>query len=278
MENDSTFYDVTVRSGGYVLADLCAHPFLTVWTSQQAKFFEKKISVFNVIYETYKQKRFFDGFSMQAISAVPGTFLYLKGRELSLTLLGDNYFGQTMQGPMGVGLGMLLWSPTSRLTMLQQASNKKDFLNSFNQLSLLGKSKSIWKKEGVRGFYRGTLGLTCSFSVTDALGSLLQAQILKCYPENDRQHACPQILSTSIDFTLAAFATSPIEIAVCHLKIQESNPEKLLSKTLPEAAKAIYLLRGVRGFFHATPALVAHSVTWHMILPFTTLCPTQGAH
>lgn len=44
MEDNNTFYDVTIRSGGYILADFYAHPFFTIWTAQQAIFYEQKFS------------------------------------------------------------------------------------------------------------------------------------------------------------------------------------------------------------------------------------------
>lgn len=271
MEFGNAIRDLFTFSAGYLAADFVSHPFNTVWAAQQARFYQQSISVFKVAYEIYKQKRLFDGFSMQAISSVPGTFLYLQGRDLALKTCGDNYLGQCMQGPMGVCAGMLLWSPASRLTMLKQTANKHDLSNPFNQLSLLDKSKSILKNDGVRGFYRGSFGVVCAFSITDALGSLLQASFLNYFPQDVRKNAPAQIFSTTIAFALAAFVTSPLEVVACHLRIRENNPQLFAAKTMREASKQIYAARGFRGFFHATPALVAHSVVWHMVIPFTTL-------
>jgi hypothetical protein len=275
MESGNTIVGLLTCSAGYLAADLISHPFNTVWAAQQARFYQPGIPVFEVIYQINKQKRFFDGFSMQAMSSVPGTFLYLQGREFALKTFGDNYLGQCLQGPMGVCAGMLLWSPASRLTMLKQSANKQDLSNPFNQLSLLDKGKSILKNDGVRGFYRGSFGVVCAFSITDALGSILQASILNYFPQDARKNAPVQISSTSIAFTLAALATSPLEVVACHLRIRENNPQQFAAKTMQEASKQIYAARGLRGFFHASPALVAHSVVWHMVIPFTTLASSQ---
>src|SRR3990167_6186633 len=162
------------QSVGFIAMDFFAHPLYTIWTVQQTADRGKSPGFCEAIRQINHSKGikgFYAGFAVQAVSAVPGTWSYLKGRELSLAVFGDNTVGQFMQGPLGVCCGSLLWSPAVTLTMFQQASSNSMLKNDFNHLSLSKKMSYIWKKEGVYGFYRGTLPFVFAFSATDALGS-----------------------------------------------------------------------------------------------------------
>ena len=262
------------QSAGFVAMDFLAHPFNTLWTVQQTTDNGKLLSfrkAFQQIKRTNGLKGFYAGFTVQAVSSAPGAWSYLKGRELSLLIFGDNSAGQLMQGPLGVCCGSLLWSPAITLMISEQSGYNSMVKNDFNHLSLTKKAQYIWKNSGVRGFYRGTLPLVFSFSISDAFGSWAQAKILQHYPTDERKKLIPQLFSTALAFNMSAILTSPAEIIFARLKLAEGNRVVFQEKTARDAIKTIYSTRGVRGFFNALPTYMLHNTVWHKILPFKTM-------
>ncbi len=269
MPTDNLVYTTTIQGLGALTADFLAHPLYTTWTIQQAHFYYPKPMTFRDICKTHGFADFYAGFSPQAIAALPGTFLYLEGRKQTLALFGENNVGYFMQGPISVTAGMLVWSPAMRLTVSQQASNNSS--GHFNQLSLTAKCRYIINNEGIKGLYRGALGATTSFAISDALGSWLQAQLLNYYPDNKQKKVAPQITSTALAFGFAAFMTSPIELITSHLRLHETNPTQFPNKKFTKEMKRIYCKKGYRGFFRSTHTWVAYQTAWHLIIPFVNL-------
>lgn len=250
---------------GMIATDFAAHPFYTTWTVQQSVENNRSPSFLEAIQKIRKGRGFYSGFAPQAITAVPGTMLYFQGQEIALTLFGDNNFGQAMQGPLGVGFGMLAWSPAATLTMSQQVSGNSAVKNNFNHLSVFQKAKYIVKKDGViRGFYRGTFPGFCAFSITDTLGFWMRAQFLAQFPEDKSMKL--KLATTTYAFAIAAILNSPVEVIFARLKIAETNKAIFKEKTMRDAAKAIYHTHGYRGFFRGLPAHILHSTIWHSVL------------
>lgn len=259
---------LVLQGGFFVAVDFSVYPLYTVWTIQQSPDNGKHPTMVQAIQKIRRARGFYAGFSMQVFSSIPGTFAYLKGRELSLKVFGDNDAGQFLQGPVSIACGMLVWSPAATLTMLQQTTGNAGTQNAFHQSSPLKKINYIWKKEGVRGFYRGTLPFLLAFSTGDAIGSWTQAQLLKQYAEKDRNTLNSQITTTALAFGASAVLTSPIEVVFAYLKLIESNPTYFKDTRFSGAIRTIYRNKGYRGFFTGLPAHIMHSTLWHTILPF----------
>lgn len=271
MEFNDYYYTATMQSASVLTADFFSHPLYTTWTVQNSQFYNKEttMSIFNTM-KILGPKSLFAGFNTQAISSLPGTYLYLQGRKQSLQLFGENDLGYCMQGPISVAAGMTLWSPAMRLTVLEQAAYQT---NHFNQQSLSQKCHHIYQHEGIKGFYRGTLPATLSFSLSDAIGSWLQAQLLNSFHEKKYSEVVSELSATTLAFAFASFITSPIEMVITHLRLQETNPNAFAHKTFSAAAKKIHTEKGYRGFFRASPTWTAYQTVWHLSIPFTEIVP-----
>lgn len=250
-----------------LLSDFFSHPFSTCWTMQQSFGAENKsfFQVFNLI---RKNGGFYAGFSPQAFTSIPGTSFYLTGRQLSISIFGDNHVGQLMQGPFGVGFGMIIWAPASRLTMLQQAGTNSSVNNIFNRSSLFEKCRFIWKCDGILGFYRGIFPASAAFAINEAGGSWIQYQLLQYFKEKDYHPFIHQLLATFLAFSIISVLSLPLEVCAARLKIAETNPKYFPEKQLWPIIKKIYLTKGCVGFWRGLPAAMANSAVWRLNLVF----------
>lgn len=273
--------------GGFagILSDVATHPLHTVWTWQQelsvGNTFELKKMPAWMCAQMYAERSvdmhstrslsLYKGFSIAALTSVPGAMLYLFGMQLSIELFNDNHVGRLMQGPMARAFGMILCEPATRLIELEQASMNSGGDRAFKNLSVTGKCRFIWKKSGVRGFYRGALPQFCSNSFTDAIGFWLRAQVLECYPESQRKNAAPQFLSTIFGFGFANVVTTPISVIETRLRINEANSEQFPDTKFLPAWKRLYATRGVRGFFTGLPVATTYGVLASLVIPSATV-------
>ena len=278
---ESTGYDSYQKSlkasAVFLAADYLSHPFGTIWTVQLA-ISDQPATFANTFKKVRKGGGFYAGFGVQAATSVPGTFLYFEGRKLSISLFGDNYFGQSMQGVLGIACGTALWAPASRVTTLQQASKNSGIDNAFNRLALPNQLKSIWKAEGIRGFYRGALPGTLSAAATDAIGSLIQAQIVKRYPIDQQKNFSIQLLATWIGYSIATFFLSPIDVCVARTRIAETDPVNFPDKHFFSAMKTVYRTKATRGFFVGLPAGIIHAKLSNLNLPYVESTSLKKNH
>ncbi len=264
----------TLQSFGGFAADLCSYPWYTLWIQKQSVPSEP---THKLAYTLFRKKQLYAGFSAQAISSPIGTRLYLWGRDVSLSLFGKNQVGYFMQGPIGVAFGTIVWAPSMRISTWQQAAST-NAAHAFNQKSIFGKCKTIWQTEGLRSFYRGSLGWGATFALTDSIGSSLLGQILDKYSENDRSGVFLQFFATTIAFSFATLLTSPIEMITAHLRLHETNKSQFPHKKFKDAARHVFQTKGCRGFFHAPLSLVAYQTIWHLVIPLAEYIASSTSH
>ncbi len=261
--------EIAFIGGGSVVAEIIAHPFSTgyvVWLSG--------ISLKQSVAQIRKTGGIYAGFSAQLVTSFPGVFFYLEGRKLPLQFSdGKSYLAQCMQGLCGVAAGTIVWGPASRLATLQQASGNAE--NAFNRLSILGKSKFIWKNEGARGLYQGAVPGACFLVVNDIIGYWLQALLLQRYSEEKRNDYIPSWLTAMIAFSFAAIITSPINVCVTRLRASESiNPT---DKKMSQVFQTVYKNSGFRGFFRALPLAMGYSAAWYATMSVITTYRKKNA-
>lgn len=245
-----------MRCVGIIATDFFAHPFYTIWTMQQSTQ-DRPLSFLTAAQKMKRVSNFYAGFSPQAVVAIPGTLLYFAGQKTALYIFGRHNLGQCMQGPLGVGFGMLAWSPAATITMRKQASSDSKIKNIISD---------VWKKDGVRGFYRGTSPGFCAFSITDMLGFWIQAKLLAQFSEVDRKQAMPKLFSIVCAFGITAFLNSPIEVVFARAKLAATDARFSQERGMRAVAQAIYRTRGARGFFTGLPAHMTYNMVWHSVL------------
>lgn len=263
----SFFFKIMVNAASGLFAELMARPFFTIWTVQHHGAHNQPLSFIQACKIIRKGKGFYAGFSISLIFAIPGTTLYLIGKDIPLALLGDNDMGQIMRGPCAQAFGIAAWAPETRLTMLEQVSGNIRASHSFHQLSLFEKSKAIWKENGLRGFYRGTFPWFCACAISDGLGFWLQAKSMRLWQEEKRDHFAPQVFTTMFAFGIAAIVKTPVEVTSTRLMIAESNPAYFSDKKFLPAIKTIYRQGGIAGFFTGVHTNVMHDMMWYLALP-----------
>lgn len=249
-DNKKNHYEkYLAEASSAMLSEVFAYPLHTMWTVQQ----EGNLSFSNAFKTIGRNpngyRELYRGFSIATASGVMGVFPYLAGAHYAIQCFGDNHLGQLMQGPFAQAFGAIVWGPAIRMIELEQASISHGASNSFKRMSVFEKSKTIWRKSGVRGFYRGTIPQWSINSVNDALGFWLRARLLHCFSEEQAKQPGPQLFSTLVGFSMGYFLLTPFSAAETHLRIHETNPATFPDTTFFPAMRTLYRQRGVRGFF-----------------------------
>lgn len=242
-----------------LISEILSYPVHTLWTVQQKNSVDKTF----MLSDTYKKIResgnvhqtFYKGFSIAAFSCIPATYLYLLGAHFSITLFGDNQFGQWMQGPMAQLFSTTINAPASFFIELSQASAERSGQsnNTFKEKSLKMQVQDIIKKDSLLGLYRGAMPHFFIYSLCDALGFGIRAKLLESFPERERKKIIPQLYSTTLGFSFAYTVLSPLSVIETRIRIHETNSVKFPDKEFFPAMKTLYKQRGIRGFFTGLP-------------------------
>lgn len=111
--------------------------------------------------------------------------------------------------------------------------------------------KSIWKNEGIRGFYRGLLPITIGYLPTWTIYFTVYENSKIFYPKYFSSETLSHVLSALTAGLASSIAVNPIWVVKTRLMIQTN--EKLASKTYYkgtiDAFKTMYREEGIRVFY-----------------------------
>ncbi|OGT43618.1 MAG: hypothetical protein A3F13_06665 [Gammaproteobacteria bacterium RIFCSPHIGHO2_12_FULL_40_19] len=252
------------EAGVIVAADFGAHPLDTIWKNQlRLSEMNQSAHCWHACQKIKANGGFrglYAGFLTGSILTLPGTFAYFGARDLTLLYFGDNPTGQTMQGLCSYAVGTAFWAPMTRIATLLQLSK-----NSAHQSTLSTEMRQMLRKKGVRGFYRGAMPNALSGMAGEALASLIQAQLVKCYPVEQQKNLRIQLKATWLAYGIATVCSSPLDVCVAHMRMTKTNiPDRNFMSTV----KMVYRTKGMRGFFFSLPVGILHAGVEHSSLAY----------
>ncbi|OGT53752.1 MAG: hypothetical protein A3E84_03530 [Gammaproteobacteria bacterium RIFCSPHIGHO2_12_FULL_42_13] len=239
------FIETSIVGG---LAEVPLHPFLTIWTIQQANA-EKNLSMKQAIRKIYPLKNYYIGFSATCATALFGTIAYDVTKH-AITQYTDN---SLLHGFAAYTAGAVFWEPGERVAILAQAKWAKGG----QCISSRAIAADILKHDGMRGFYRGSAFGYISNGFLNGVAFFLQDLLKKRYGDDMQQNKKVFVMAGLAGFSLAGLLVTPAEILGTRIRIKKTNFKREI--------KNIYHTQGMRGFFRGGVTSVLHSAAFSAV-------------
>jgi len=193
------------------------------------------------------------GTSMLTFSPV-GRGLYMLTVDFVQRNLGRGPIKDFAAGMCGQLVGSLGFLPrdiiTERCQIEGQVKVNATYSGSFNAL------KSIWKTEGMRGFYRAYWPHQMAWVPFNGSYWAIYGQ-LKDRTSHLEQTTALRLGNTFMSGAIAAFITAPVDLIKTRMQVRGANPEIFCFDTVPGCIKYVYENEGgARGFFAGAQARV----------------------
>lgn len=271
-ESNLSTQKITVDLFSAVACEVLSYPFLTAWNVQIANYPCGLFAAMQLIARSRKEgKGFYTGFSISFLASFPGLLVYLIGKDIPLWLWGDTNTAHLLRGFFAQTSGMLVWGPSTRLIALHQAASFSQRHNIFNQKNIAQKIRYIYQHEGVRGFYRGAFPCYATSVLLDTIGFFLQRKILECFPKEKQKNIFPYLTATIIGFSIGSLVTTPLDVGITHMRINETNPNKFPERKFFPALKNGYRALGHHGMGQLALTHACYTTLWYS----TALCISE---
>lgn len=253
-ENENPIVHLLSGALAGLIADLSVHPMDTIRARLQTRTSNK--SVFGTFKQIYLKEGFrtlYKGFGTVALFTVPAHSLYFGAYELSKKLhepsknLSEKshwvYFVSGMWAEVG---GSILWVPMDIIKQklqVQKDGNKMKYRHTYDVV------KDIYKMEGIRGFYRGTIAglLTyCPFvGIYFMLYEEWKKRVSKLYTNRNYDFAS-YLVGGFVSGAIASAVTNPFDIIKTNLQVfsvREGGHSGIIA-----AVKSLYAEGGLSAF------------------------------
>jgi len=229
----------------------------------------------------------YGGFGAIVVGGTPGTMIYLCSYDICkdyLTKLSSDadesrwtlpdFSVHFLSGMLAETVACTVYVPVDVIKercQVQQNISSPPSSTSFNYKGSVDALKQILKSEGLRGIYKGYGATLASFGPFSALYFLFyeKAKVLAqryhgiSDPKFSRADSLPfayTVVSSSSAGALAAWITSPLDMAKLRLQIQRGtkNPSNLVYTSMMDCLVQTYKVEGLRGLWRGSGARVLH--------------------
>lgn len=225
LSNISALTTAAAISG--IPADIIAFPFCRLKTMQMTQGADPSTCQFkgtfhaaNYVYKTQGLVGFYRGLSPLLLSAVPGNTLFFMGAQLTQNTLGNNIASNVTSGLVGQTMGSLVWVPAEVFKELRQMELIKAELKTMTPVQL---ARYVYKREGLRGFYKGFIPQLLTFGPFHSIGLTLSNELHQRYAPKNTPILTSMIIN-GFSFGVAAAVTNPCDVIKTRAQVSAANP------------------------------------------------------
>jgi Mitochondrial carrier protein len=204
------------------------------------------------IYKNQGLSGFYRGFAPLLVSSIPGTALFFGGVQTTQSLLGDSAFSGAVAGFVGQISGSIVWGPAEILKELRQITTTTGFQNK----SVTELTKHIYKQEGIRGLYRGTVPQFFAFGTFNSIGLSMSVALHKNINKEELTAAHSMVIN-GLSFGTGALVTTPIDVVKTRIQVAVADPALFPYRSIWGCTKNIIKNEGVPALLSGTTNRVA---------------------